>query len=638
MGQGQGCGSSSSGCCQALGDDRFMVRAPGKKKALLIGINYRGSMNELRGCINDVTHQQQVLKEHYDFADSEMMILTEDQAKEKYPTKSVIHSGLRWLKEGMNSGDLLFVHYSGHGSQFTLPDNTVADCICPLDSLEGKWPDTVILDTEIHRELYDTVPSGARCIAIFDCCHSGTIANLDVKRALPVAPEFRPKPRFMTPPKSAGVKTSLPRPIGGIRRALVSGKLGDHLLWVFSGCQDDETSADAYEDGQFQGAFTWGLVKSLKFDSCATDYVGLLEQIRENIDIYPQTPALTTTKTDYLTYPYLGKDLAVVNRLLDSAVEVPTGRKKALLIGCNYRGKKFELRGCANDAKHRKSVLMQCFGYKESDILILSEDEPRDRWPYKQNILAGIAWLLDNATDRDMLVFHFSGHGSRITDSTGSDPSGFNDVICPLDCDRPWPESVISDFEIHEALYDRLPPGARLECFYDCCHAGKRESAGSSYRDSKLIPMVPEEYNRKRFLPPPEALTQPGNSFAMSPLSCVRSPVKVKKGKGFRLAVQTHSGYKEQQIWTWTACQRDQAAADCYEDAHFQGAFTWAFLRALEANAFSARQSTLMQVVRRIMGSRYPQQVPAMSTTNRNNFDRFHLGNRQPMKQALCGC
>ena len=37
----------------------------------------------------------------------------------------------------------------------------------------------------------------------------------------------------------------------------------DHQLWVFSGCQDDQTSADAHVEGIYQGAFTWALLKAL---------------------------------------------------------------------------------------------------------------------------------------------------------------------------------------------------------------------------------------------------------------------------------------------------------------------------------------------------------------------------------------
>lgn len=47
----------------------------GKKKALLIGINYFGTKSELRGCINDVHNMVQFLTERYGFRKEDMVIL-----------------------------------------------------------------------------------------------------------------------------------------------------------------------------------------------------------------------------------------------------------------------------------------------------------------------------------------------------------------------------------------------------------------------------------------------------------------------------------------------------------------------------------------------------------------------------------
>ena len=41
----------------------------GRKRALLVGINYIGSDHSLGGCINDVTSQGNVLRDHFDFED-----------------------------------------------------------------------------------------------------------------------------------------------------------------------------------------------------------------------------------------------------------------------------------------------------------------------------------------------------------------------------------------------------------------------------------------------------------------------------------------------------------------------------------------------------------------------------------------
>lgn len=72
---------------------------------------------------------------------------------------------------------------------------------------------------------------------------------------------------------------------------------------------------------------------------------------------------------------------------------------------------------------------------------------------------------VDGAKVGDTLYLAYSGHGSQMTDTTGTEPNGMSDCICPLDCDKPWPEHIILDTEIHKHVYDQLPDGVRLCCW-----------------------------------------------------------------------------------------------------------------------------------------------------------------------------
>ena len=93
------------------------IPASGRRKALLIGINYFGTGNELRGCINDVHHMRDLLiSEGFDTKD--MVILTDDQRNAQFvPTRDNILRACQWLVAGATFGDVLFFHFSGHGSQ-----------------------------------------------------------------------------------------------------------------------------------------------------------------------------------------------------------------------------------------------------------------------------------------------------------------------------------------------------------------------------------------------------------------------------------------------------------------------------------------------------------------------------------------
>ena len=86
----------------------------GRKKAVLIGINYFGTKAELKGCINDVRNVTRFIKERYQFTD--VVILTDDNSDpSKLPTKRNMIAAFQWLVKDAQPNDSLFVHYSGHG-------------------------------------------------------------------------------------------------------------------------------------------------------------------------------------------------------------------------------------------------------------------------------------------------------------------------------------------------------------------------------------------------------------------------------------------------------------------------------------------------------------------------------------------
>ena len=87
-----------------------------------------------------------------------------------------------------------------------------------------------------------------------------------------------------------------------------------------------------------------------------------------------------------------------------------TGRRKALLIGINYFGQRGQLRGCISDIRNMAAYLVENFGYKREDMVILTDDQhsPMSQ-PIKQNILRAMHWLVKDARPHDSLFFHYSG-------------------------------------------------------------------------------------------------------------------------------------------------------------------------------------------------------------------------------------
>ena len=83
------------------------------KKALLIGINYTGTQNELYGCINDVNCiKERICKQG--FTENNINIITDLTSKKA--TRANILTEFKNLLVNSKAGDFLFFTYSGHGS------------------------------------------------------------------------------------------------------------------------------------------------------------------------------------------------------------------------------------------------------------------------------------------------------------------------------------------------------------------------------------------------------------------------------------------------------------------------------------------------------------------------------------------
>src|SRR3990172_5118440 len=127
------------------------------KQALLIGINYRGTSSELRGCIHDVEHMRQYLVES---SYTDFVIITDDT--EKKPTRAVLQEELTKFVNSSHTGDNLFLHYSGHGSSVRDRSGDEADgfdeAIVPLDYQTAG----MIIDDDLHVMLVKNLPAGVK--------------------------------------------------------------------------------------------------------------------------------------------------------------------------------------------------------------------------------------------------------------------------------------------------------------------------------------------------------------------------------------------------------------------------------------------------------------------------------------------
>eukprot|EP00667_Euglena_gracilis_P014555 EG_transcript_15081 len=156
---------------------RFEIESEGggRKRALIIGINYVGQQGELRGCVNDAKAMKHFLASR---GFTEFRMLTDGDVSDGQPTAQNILEGFRWLSTGAKQGDSLFFHYSGHGGSVRDTNGDEKDgkdeTIVPVDYRTAGQ----IIDDVILKELVLPLPAGCQLTSVMDCCHSGTVFDL----------------------------------------------------------------------------------------------------------------------------------------------------------------------------------------------------------------------------------------------------------------------------------------------------------------------------------------------------------------------------------------------------------------------------------------------------------------------------
>ena len=244
-----------------------MASVKKKQTAFLVGINYTGTINELYGCINDTKNVQDLLKTKYNFTD---VTLLNDETPEK-PTKQNILKGLQTLLSNTAAGDTAFFMFSGHGTRtvdFNKDETDGQDeVIIPIDAYSIN---TCILDDELNRMIRNTLKPGAKLVALFDSCFSGTVLDLRYTYGYP-------------------------------DNTNESETAGD--VYMISGCTDQQLSADTVApiNGQTMasGAMTYAFLSMIKETALMEDLITKMQAFLKD-NGYPQRPLLSSgKKVDY---------------------------------------------------------------------------------------------------------------------------------------------------------------------------------------------------------------------------------------------------------------------------------------------------------------------------------------------------
>jgi hypothetical protein len=158
--------------------------------------------------------------------------------------------------------------------------------------------------------------------------------------------------------------------------------------------------------------------------------------------------------------------------------------KRALLIGVNKYPKlasRYQLRGCVNDVDLMASILRDNFGFPEGNVKVLRDEEATH-----DGILAAMDALAKGTGQDDIVVVHYSGHGSqRTTKFPNLEPDGLDETIVPHDSGRGRaPNLDIIDKEIYAWLLRLRDITPYVTFIFDCCHSGTitRDTFGAQER------------------------------------------------------------------------------------------------------------------------------------------------------------
>jgi hypothetical protein len=227
-------------CLLLVAPARFASAAPAHH-ALLIAINEYASPDipRLRGPHNDIEMIHKLLVSRFGFQESEIATILDAQA-----TRAGILAALRELVQKSGPDDVVYVHYSGHGSQVKdmsgdEPDS-LDQTLVPYDGRTGDIPD--VLDDELGEILGGLRTDNA--LVILDSCHSGTATRSVTVQTRSIPKDTRT--RLYVRPTS---------------RAVVVAPPMRHVL--MTGASRSEPALDGPIEGQSRGFFSYALGRVL---------------------------------------------------------------------------------------------------------------------------------------------------------------------------------------------------------------------------------------------------------------------------------------------------------------------------------------------------------------------------------------
>ena len=266
------------------------------------------------------------------------------------------------------------------------------------------------------------------------------------------------------------------------------------------------------------------------------------------------------------------------------AIASSGNRKLALLVGINNYQNVTNLQGAITDIYLQKELLVHRFGFNPQDVLLVSDES--DIKPTREGILQAFEeHLIDRAKPGDTVVYHFSGHGSQVSEADSSLGNNLNSTFVPSDryIEQTGQQSTVSDitgktlFLLMSAIETD-----NLTVVLDSCYSGggKRGNltvrsieGGEDYLPSSLEREYQQKWLSELKLSPQELEQRRKNSIA----------------KGVVIA----------------SASENQIAAEAYLDGFVTGAFTYLMTQYLWQETSPSKVDNLVTNVSRSISNSF---------------------------------
>ncbi len=276
----------------------------------------------------------------------------------------------------------------------------------------------------------------------------------------------------------------------------------------------------------------------------------------------------------------------------------------ALLVGINeYRNRSrvSSLAGCVNDVAMMRGVLIGKYSFPEDHILVLTNDQAT----HEGIVQAFRNHLMHNAERDDIVVFHYSGHGSQMRDTSGDEADGWDETLVPNDSRDPEGKVFdISDDELNELFLELQQKTRNVTFILDSCNSGTALRAAGNVRR-----IAPDDRT-----PPPAVPGSPTRGIGEGDIDWRPSSLNYTLISG---------------------CRAGESSFEHFADDEEHGALTWFLAQELRTASPEATFRDVMDIVEAKVNARYPSQHPQLEGTD---SDKLVFGDTAVLPEPFVLC